>query len=146
LIPLLFFFFQTHTFLYHQDLHHGVRVFDQRDDGGPAERWSWIMWFRDSDTCEDHEPDWYHQCSEDGNPTCMYLRATHEKSNEDVVLWNQKASDAGKRVFNSSYYIILYCIVLYCIILYYIVLYCILLYSIVFYCILLYRIVSYRIV
>ena len=108
---VILFFFQTHTFLHHQhhqDLHHGVHVFDQRDDGGPAERWSWIMWFRDSDTCEDHEPDWYHQCSEDGNPTCMYLRATHERSTEDVVLWNQKASDAGKKVFNSSYYTILY--------------------------------------
>ena len=42
----------------------------------------------------------------------MYLRATHERSTEDVVLWNQKASDAGKKVFNSSYYTI-FCIVAY---------------------------------
>jgi len=77
------------------DLHHGVRVLNQRDDGRPSERWSWIMWFRDSDTCEDYEAEWYQKCSEEGNPTCMYLRATHEKNTVDVVHWNQKASDAG---------------------------------------------------
>jgi len=76
-------------------LHHGVRVLDQRDDGGPSERWSWIMWFRDSDTCEDHGREWHLSCAEEGNPTCMYLRATTESSQEDVLMWNQKASDAG---------------------------------------------------
>jgi len=77
------------------DLHHGVKVLDKRDDGGPSERWSWIMWFRDSDTCQDHARDWHHDCAEEGNPTCMYLRAANEGNAMDVVHWNQKASDAG---------------------------------------------------
>jgi len=77
------------------DLHHGVKVLDHRDDGMPSERWSWIMWIRDSDTCEDHEAEWYEKCAEEGNPTCMYLKATHLNNAVDVVNWNQKASDAG---------------------------------------------------
>ena len=53
------------------------------------------MWFRDSDTCEDYGAEWHHKCAEEGNPTCMYLRATHEGTSQDVVHWNQLASDAG---------------------------------------------------
>lgn len=92
-------FLSSLIYILYEDLHHGVRVLNQRDDGRPSERWSWIMWFRDSDTCEDYEAEWYQKCAEEGNPTCMYLRATHEKNAVDVVRWNQKASDAGKRVY-----------------------------------------------
>ncbi|VEU44261.1 unnamed protein product [Pseudo-nitzschia multistriata] len=76
-------------------LHHGVKVLDQRDDGGPSERWSWIMWFRDSDTCEEHNSEWHRSCAEKGNPTCMYLRASTEPTEEGVVHWNTMASKAG---------------------------------------------------
>lgn len=77
------------------DLHHGVRVLDQRDDGGPSERWSWIMWFRDSDLCEDHSDEWHRGCAEEGNPACMYLYATKQATPEGQLLWNGKASVAG---------------------------------------------------
>ena len=77
------------------DLHHGVRVLDERDDGGPSERWSWILWFRDSDTCEDHYLEWHTHCSKEGDPTCMYLRANAESDPKEKILWNRKASDSG---------------------------------------------------
>jgi len=77
------------------NLHHGVKVLDTRDDGGPSERWSWVMWFRDSDTCEDHGNEWHHKCSEAGNPTCMYMRASRQSEMEEILKWNRLASDAG---------------------------------------------------
>lgn len=77
------------------DLHHGVRVLDRRDDGGPSERWSWILWFRDSDTCADHSAGWHRRCAEAGNPTCMYLHATRQATPDGSLAWNRRASDAG---------------------------------------------------
>lgn len=83
-------------FLLVLDLHHGVRVLDERNDGGPSERWSWILWFRDSDTCQDHASEWHRECAHKGNPTCMYLQASSSRdSPRDVISWNQKASDSG---------------------------------------------------
>jgi len=68
---------------------------DRRDDGGPSERWSWIMWFRDSDICEDHSAEWHRGCAKRGNPTCMYLYATKQATPDGNLMWNRKASDAG---------------------------------------------------
>ena len=82
--------------LHQGDLHHGVRVLDQRNDGRPSERWSWIMWFRDSETCQDHKSEWYESCpgQEDGNPICTYLQAT-AASPQNVLHYLQKASNDG---------------------------------------------------
>jgi hypothetical protein len=41
-----------------------------------VERWSWILWYRDSLTCDDHGYEWYKDCAEEGNPTCELLHAT----------------------------------------------------------------------
>ena len=72
-----------------------MKVLDERDDGGPSERWSWILWFRDSDTCEDHGPEWHADCAAAGNPTCMYLQANRAGNGDDRIRWNRKASDFG---------------------------------------------------
>jgi len=82
--------------LHQGDLHHGVRVLDERNDGRPSERWSWIMWFRDSETCQDHKSEWYESCpgQEDGNPICTYLQAT-AASPQNVLHYLQKASNDG---------------------------------------------------
>jgi hypothetical protein len=69
-----------------------------------VERWSWILWYRDSLTCDDHGYEWYKDCAEEGNPTCELLHATKvpnvpgltpKQQTEQVLLWNQKASDHG---------------------------------------------------
>ena len=77
------------------DLHHGVHVLDENIHGDTSERWSWIFWTRDSDTCDDHSKEWYKDCADDGNPSCMYLRATNEGTDEGRITWNEKASNAG---------------------------------------------------
>ena len=77
------------------DLHHGVHVLDENIHGDTSERWSWIFWTRDSDTCDDHSKEWYKDCADDGNPSCMYLRATNEGTDEGRIKWNEKASNAG---------------------------------------------------
>jgi TPR repeat protein/preprotein translocase subunit SecG len=77
------------------DLHHGVHVLDENIHGDTSERWSWIFWTRDSDTCDDHSNEWYKDCADDGNPSCMYLRATNEGTDEGRIKWNEKASNAG---------------------------------------------------
>ena len=51
------------------DLHHGVKVHR-------GTRWSWILWFRDSTSCEDHSDQWHRECAIDGNPICHALYAS----------------------------------------------------------------------
>ena len=41
-----------------------------------TERWSWIIWFKDSGTCADHGHEWYEKCAKEGNPTCEFLHST----------------------------------------------------------------------
>merc|ERR1712238_536729 len=78
------------------DLHHGVNVLDTTANNvTTSERWSWIFWMRDSSTCDDHSKQWYIECSKEGNPACMYLRATVEDNSDGIIEWNEKASDAG---------------------------------------------------
>ncbi|MFB0986287.1 MAG: alanine:cation symporter family protein, partial [Phycisphaerales bacterium] len=47
---------------------HGVRV-------EQGERWSWILWFRDSTACEEHGGSWFAQCARDGDAVCQGLHA-----------------------------------------------------------------------
>jgi TPR repeat protein len=77
------------------DLHHGVHVLDKNINDDTSERWSWIFWTRDSDTCDDYSKEWYEECANDGNPSCMYLRATVEGTDKGRIDWNEKASNAG---------------------------------------------------
>lgn len=86
------------------DLYHGVKILenvslDADQSTGKAqssmERWSWILWFRDSRTCEDHSDSWYQSCAAQGNPTCQLLHARSRPSSDEVLYWNQQASENG---------------------------------------------------
>mmetsp|Transcript_50832 Transcript_50832/g.91354 ORF Transcript_50832/g.91354 Transcript_50832/m.91354 type:complete len:528 (-) Transcript_50832:50-1633(-) len=88
--------------IHQSDLLHGVEV---DDDGG--ERWSWILWFRDTPSCDDSsEYRWFRSCAREGNAVCQFLHANKAgqepevrgdpaKTAEEVLLWNQKAADQG---------------------------------------------------
>ena len=65
------------------DLLHGVQVYNKYGAGSDSvnstvvtERWSWIIWFKDSGTCADHGHEWYEKCAKEGNPTCEFLHST----------------------------------------------------------------------
>lgn len=47
-------------------------------DVGSGKRWSWILWFRDSTTCDDHSFEWFQGCAEaePANPVCQMLFST----------------------------------------------------------------------
>lgn len=89
--------------VHQSDLFHGVQVLDNVtldvDASGnrltTPERWSWILWLRDSDTCEDNSQSWHTKCALTGNPTCQLLHATTRGDEKDVLHWNQLASDNG---------------------------------------------------
>lgn len=55
---------------------HGVKVKDFEHNPTKTERFSWILWYRDSDTCEDHSHEWFADCSKEGNPLCQQLHST----------------------------------------------------------------------
>lgn len=57
---------------------HGVKVHDLKPPHDPTttERFSWILWYRDSDTCEDYSYEWFADCANNGNPICQQLHST----------------------------------------------------------------------
>ena len=57
------------------DLLHGVGV-------ESGERWSWILWYRDSPTCDDHSGDWFTECAAAGNAVCEALYAAAHSVNQ----------------------------------------------------------------
>jgi hypothetical protein len=56
--------------LHQTDVMHGVVLGDER-----SERWSIILWIRDSQQCAQHNAEWHRGCAEAGNPICQYLHA-----------------------------------------------------------------------
>ncbi|GAX26325.1 hypothetical protein FisN_16Lh164 [Fistulifera solaris] len=91
--------------VHQSDLLHGVKVYPvETENGLHATRWSWILWFRDSEQCEDESHVWFKDCAEKGNPTCQMMHATKvssipgissEEAMKEVVFWNQKAAEMG---------------------------------------------------
>ncbi len=90
------------------DLYHGVQILENttldtttdtvelgQQNPPTSERWSWILWMRDSGSCEDHKDTWYQSCAINGNPTCQLLHASSRQNSDEVVYWNQQASDNG---------------------------------------------------
>jgi TPR repeat protein len=57
---------------------HGVQVLDlPKDRARHTERWSWILWYRDSVHCHDYSYTWFADCAErDRNAVCLELHAT----------------------------------------------------------------------
>jgi hypothetical protein len=39
----------------------------------PQELWTWTLWYKDSDTCEEHGYTWGEGCAERGDAVCQYL-------------------------------------------------------------------------
>jgi len=81
--------------LHQSTLYHGVKVYDVEHDPSKTQRWSWIMWFLDSDTCEDHSLEWYKDCSDDGNPICQQLHASKVSNLENILNLNKEAAEGG---------------------------------------------------
>ena len=55
--------------MHQSDLKHGVEVL-----GEDSVRWSWIMWFRDTDKCDVMvEKGWFNKCADAGSPHCQYM-------------------------------------------------------------------------
>jgi hypothetical protein len=84
---------------------HGVQVFDV-DDDEPAktERWSWILWYRDSETCDDFSHEWFAACSDRGDALCQTLHSTkvgqipgttEEETATQIMELNRRAALGG---------------------------------------------------
>lgn len=84
---------------------HGVQVLDLPGDKASAtERWSWILWYRDSNTCEDFSHTWFADCAQAGDAVCQQLHATKvgnipslttSQIATQVLDWNEKAATGG---------------------------------------------------
>lgn len=75
---------------------HGVKVLDQKDNPHDTERWSWILWYRDSETCQDHKAEWFKKCSDAGNAICQELQASNgATTHQEMVALNSRAAEAG---------------------------------------------------
>lgn len=83
--------------VHQSDLLHGVNV-------ESGERWSWILWYRDSPTCEDKSHEWFEECAEEGNAICEGLHAAKMKAPPGMseaafhaarLSWHAKAAEHG---------------------------------------------------
>ena len=71
------------------DLLHGVNV---KDDGG--ERWSCILWYKDSITGKDFSSEWFKDKAYSGNAIYQSLYA-NVVSEKDKIFWLKKAAEQG---------------------------------------------------
>ena len=71
------------------DLLHGVNVVN---DGG--ERWSLIIWYKDSTKCIDYSNNWYKEKAYAGEAVYQSLYANQVGGNE-IITWHKKAADQG---------------------------------------------------
>ncbi len=73
--------------IHKSDLLHGVEA--------NGTRWSWIIWYKDSATCQDHSEHWFANCAQNGNPTCQLLHANKMKQQNLAIKWNKEAAKNG---------------------------------------------------
>lgn len=76
--------------VHQHDLLHGVKVYNNKK----GERWSWILWYKDSKNCKDHSVDWFKPKAYAGIPVFQALYANVAPPNE-MIEWHQKAADQG---------------------------------------------------
>ena len=83
---------------------HGVDVLDLLDEPKKTQRWSWILWYRDSAICQDFSHEWFADCAEQGDAVCQQLHATkvgntpglsREEVADQVLEWNRRAAEGG---------------------------------------------------
>lgn len=91
--------------VHRSNLLHGVKVFDLEDRPEDTVRWSWIIWYRDSDTCVDHSHEWFAGCAQRRDPTCQLLHATKvgnvpgikpEQAAKSILELNTAGADGGE--------------------------------------------------
>jgi TPR repeat protein len=103
--------FQGDAVSHRSTLLHGVQVFDaasaaNRNRTFAAERWSWILWYRDSVDCVDYSHEWFAECAKSGDAVCQELFATkvgHVPALQNdparvmalVVYWNRQSAEQG---------------------------------------------------
>jgi len=75
--------------IHQSDLLHGVRVF------GSAERWSWILWFQDSSTCNAEPETWNRKAAEEGDAVAQFLVANRAGMASSGLKWLKKAARGG---------------------------------------------------
>ena len=71
------------------DLLHGVNVVN---DGG--ERWSLIIWYKDSTKCIDYSDNWYKEKAYAGEAVYQSLYA-NQVGGDELIEWHKKAADQG---------------------------------------------------
>ena len=100
---------------------HGVRVYELDHDSNDdvvdesttnnntttttTNRWSWILWYHDSTTCQDdYGYEWFVECARDGNPLCQQLHAnkvgatpglSQQQAADQVLDYNIQAARGG---------------------------------------------------
>jgi TPR repeat protein len=93
--------------MHQSSLLHGVKVYDLLKNPKKTERWSWIMWYRDSTTCEDYGHEWFRECADAGDPLCQHLDSTkvgnrpgisQDEAAAQVLELNLKAADGGSGI------------------------------------------------
>ena len=72
------------------DLLHGVKVYDNEF----GERWSWIIWYKDSVNCKDFSKEWFTEKALRGIPVYQALYAGVVPKNK-MIHWHKKAADRG---------------------------------------------------
>jgi TPR repeat protein len=90
---------------------HGVQVLPIEKNVSATERWSWILWYRDSPKCNDYSYEWFEECAKQGDAVCQELYATKignipESKRidhgdppmdimESIVYWNRASAEQG---------------------------------------------------
>ena len=97
---------------------HGVQVLPIVNNMSATERWSWILWYRDSTNCIDYSYEWFVDCAKKGDAVCQELYATkignipiskrdddiddniHAQARqnrvmESIVHWNRASAEQG---------------------------------------------------
>ncbi|GMI31705.1 hypothetical protein TrCOL_g1944 [Triparma columacea] len=70
------------TLVHDTSLLHGVKV---EDDGPSSTRWSWIIWFRDSEKCADNSKEWFKDCPPD-DAVCLSMYADSGAGGDKVEM------------------------------------------------------------
>mmetsp|Transcript_4381 Transcript_4381/g.9563 ORF Transcript_4381/g.9563 Transcript_4381/m.9563 type:complete len:598 (-) Transcript_4381:299-2092(-) len=94
--------------MHQASLLHGVQVYDVKDNPTETERWSWILWYKDSSTCEDdYGYEWFRECAGEGDALCQHFHATkvgatpgisNDEASRRVLELNMEAADGGSGI------------------------------------------------
>ena len=76
--------------VHQHDLLHGVKVYNNNH----GERWSWIIWYKDSINCTDFSNEWFKDKADQGIPVYQALQA-NVVSSDEMIIWHKRASDRG---------------------------------------------------